>query len=167
MTVRVRFAPSPTGYLHVGGGRTALYNWLFARSRGGTLILRSDDTDTARSTDEFSADIVTGMRWLGLDWDEGIEVGGPHGEYHQSRRIDRYRQVAGELVAAGKAYHGFETEEQLDAFRAEAQQAGQAPAYDGRFRVDDAEARHRLAAGERAPSASRSRARVRPCSPTP
>ncbi len=151
MTVRVRFAPSPTGYLHVGGGRTALYNWLFARSRGGTLILRSDDTDMARSTDEFSSDIVTGMRWLGLDWDEGIEVGGPHGEYRQSRRIERYRQVAEELVAAGTAYHGFETEEQLDGFRAEAQQAGRAPAYDGRYRVDDAEARRRLTAGEHAP----------------
>jgi glutamyl-tRNA synthetase len=151
MTVRVRFAPSPTGFLHVGGGRTALYNWLFARSQGGTLILRSDDTDQARSTAEYAADIVTSLRWLGLDWDEGVEVGGAHGDYRQSRRLQRYREVAHQLVAAGAAYHGFETEEQLDAFRAEAQQAGRAPAYDGRYRVDDAEAKRRVAAGEGAP----------------
>jgi glutamyl-tRNA synthetase len=151
MTVRVRFAPSPTGFLHVGGGRTALYNWLFARSQGGTLILRSDDTDQARSTAEYAADIVTSLRWLGLDWDEGVEVGGAHGEYRQSRRLERYRQVAHQLVAAGAAYHGFETEQQLDAFRSEAQQAGRAPAYDGRYRLDDAEAKRRLEAGESAP----------------
>jgi len=151
MTVRVRFAPSPTGFLHVGGGRTALYNWLFARSRGGTMILRSDDTDVARSTAEFADDIVASMRWLGLDWDEGVEVGGPHGEYHQSRRLDRYRQVALDLVAAGRAYHGFETEEQLDGFRQEAQAAGRSPSYDGRFRIDPAEAQRRVEAGETAP----------------
>ncbi|HHC08443.1 MAG TPA: glutamate--tRNA ligase, partial [Actinobacteria bacterium] len=79
MSVRVRFAPSPTGHLHVGGARTALYNWLFARSRGGTFVLRSDDTDRERSSDEYARDIVDNLRWLGLDWDEGIEVGGPHG----------------------------------------------------------------------------------------
>jgi glutamyl-tRNA synthetase len=151
MTVRVRFAPSPTGFLHVGGGRTALYNWLFARSQGGTMILRSDDTDVARSTAEYADDIVTGLRWLGLDWDEGVEAGGPHGEYHQSGRLERYRQVANDLVAAGAAYHAFETDEQLDAFRAEAQQAGRAPAYDGRHRLDEAEAKRRLEAGESAP----------------
>ncbi|MET0830750.1 MAG: glutamate--tRNA ligase [Acidimicrobiia bacterium] len=151
MTVRVRFAPSPTGFLHVGGGRTALYNWLFARSEGGTLILRSDDTDEARSTTEYAADIVTSLRWLGLDWDEGVEVGGPHGEYRQSHRLERYRRVAHELVASGLAYHGFETEEQLEAFRLEAKQAGRAPAYDGRHRLDDDEAKRRVEAGESAP----------------
>jgi glutamyl-tRNA synthetase len=149
--VRVRFAPSPTGYLHVGGGRTALYNWLFARSRGGTMILRSDDTDRARSTTEFAADIVEGMRWLGLDWDEGIEVGGPHGTYHQSDRFDRYREVALGLVAAGKAYHAFETPEQLDEFRREAQAAGLPPAYDGRHRLGAVEVQARVDAGEAAP----------------
>jgi glutamyl-tRNA synthetase len=151
MTARVRFAPSPTGFLHVGGGRTALYNWLFARSEGGTLILRSDDTDVARSTAEYAADIVASLRWLGLDWDEGIEVGGPHGEYRQSHRLERYREVANQLVASGLAYHGFETDEQLEAFRSEAQEAGRAPAYDGRFRLDAAEANRRVEAGERAP----------------
>jgi glutamyl-tRNA synthetase len=151
MTVRLRFAPSPTGYLHVGGARTALYNWLFARSQGGTLIVRSDDTDVERSTQEYADDIITSMRWLGLDWDEGIEVGGPHGVYRQSQRLDRYRDVAHQLVAEGKAYYSFATPEQLDAFRKEAQQAGRAPAYDGSFRVDAAEANRRRAAGERAP----------------
>jgi glutamyl-tRNA synthetase len=149
--VRVRFAPSPTGYLHVGGGRTALYNWLFARREGGTFILRSDDTDQARSTAEFAADIVDSMRWLGIDWDEGIEVGGSHPSYHQSERFDRYRDVAQQLVAEGKAYYSFVTSEQLDAFRADAQAAGRPPAYDGRHRVDAEEAFARIDAGEIAP----------------
>lgn len=151
MTVRVRFAPSPTGYLHVGGGRTALYNWLFARHNGGTMILRSDDTDRERSTDEFSADILESMRWLGLDWDEGIVVGGPHSPYRQSLRIDRYQAVAHELVASGLAYFSFETAEQLETFRAEAQAHGRPPAYDGRHRLEADAAQRRIAAGESAP----------------
>ncbi len=151
MTVRVRFAPSPTGYLHVGGGRTALYNWLFARHAGGTLILRSDDTDVARSTQEYYDDIVDSMRWLGLDWDEGIEAGGPHEPYRQSARLERYREAAAALVASGAAYYSFETPEQLDEFRREAQQAGKPPAYDGRFRLADDEARSRFEAGAAAP----------------
>ena len=149
--VRVRFAPSPTGYLHVGGGRTALYNWLFARAEGGTFILRSDDTDQARSTDEYAADIVDSMRWLGLDWDEGIDVGGPHETYHQSERFVRYQEVAADLVGQGLAYYSFATPEQLDAFRAEAQAAGRPPAYDGRFRVAPDKAQRQLDAGEVAP----------------
>ena len=151
MTVRVRFAPSPTGYLHVGGGRSAIYNWLFARSQGGTFVLRSDDTDAARSEDEFRDDIVESLRWLGIDWDEGIERGGPHAPYQQSLRFDRYRQVAEELLETGRAYYSFETREQLDIFRKEAQAAGLPPAYDGRFRLRDDEVEARLAAGERAP----------------
>ncbi len=151
MSVRVRFAPSPTGFLHVGGGRTALYNWVFARGRGGTFILRSDDTDQARSTAEFAADIVESLQWLGLDWDEGIGVGGPHEPYRQSLRFGRYQEVAHRLVDDGLAYYSFATTEQLDAFRREAQAAGTSPAYDGRFRVSDDEARRRLAAGEEAP----------------
>ncbi len=150
MTVRVRFAPSPTGYLHVGGGRTALYNRLFSQGRGA-FILRSDDTDQARSTREFADDILESMRWLGLTWDEGIEVGGPHGSYRQSERIERYGEVADQLVAAGHAYHSFATAEQLDEFRKAAQAAGRSPAYDGRFRLDDDEIARRLAAGETAP----------------
>ncbi len=151
MTVRVRFAPSPTGNLHVGNARAALYNFLYARGRGGVFILRGDDTDRARSTDEYRRDILDGLGWLGLDWDEGIERGGPHDPYYQSRRFDRYREVATGLVAAGRAYHSFATEEQLDAFRAEARAAGRTPAYDGRFRVSDAEAQRRIDAGEPAP----------------
>ncbi len=151
MTVRLRFAPSPTGFLHVGGGRTALYNWLYARATGGTLILRSDDTDQARSTEEYAADIIESMQWLGLDWDEGIEVGGPEPTYRQSERLGRYRSVAAQLVAEGKAYYSFATPEQLDEFRKEAQKEGRPPAYDGRFRVSAEEAERRLAAGEVAP----------------
>lgn len=151
MNVRVRFAPSPTGYLHVGGARAALYNWLFARSRHGTLVLRSDDTDIERSTDEFRQDIVESLQWLGIDWDEGIGVGGPYEPYRQSQRLERYREVADSLLTAGTAYYGFETKEQLDRFRSEAQEQGRSPAYDGRFRVDATEAQRRLDAGEAAP----------------
>ena len=149
MTPRVRFAPSPTGYLHVGGARTALYNWLFVRSRGGTMILRSDDTDEQRSTSEYAADILDSMGWLGLDWDEGIEVGGPHGGYRQSGRLERYQEVADQLVAGGSAYYSFATPEQLEVFRNEARAAGAAPSYDGRFDLDQEAAKERIAAGER------------------
>lgn len=151
MTVRVRIAPSPTGYLHVGTARAALYNWLFARGRGGVFILRSDDTDTERNDPMYHEDIVASMRWLGLDWDEGVEVGGPHAPYQQSLRFDRYREVAMDLLAKGKAYYSFATPDQLDTFRKEAQAAGRTPAYDGRFRVGAAEAAQRVAAGEQVP----------------
>jgi glutamyl-tRNA synthetase len=104
MPPRVRFAPSPTGYLHVGGARTALFNWLFARRHGGTFILRIEDTDAERSSWEMVAGIVDGMRWLGLDWDEGPDVGGPHAPYFQSQRLDKYRDHAHRLVAEGQAY---------------------------------------------------------------
>jgi glutamyl-tRNA synthetase len=103
--VRVRFAPSPTGYLHVGGARTALFNWLYARRHGGAFVLRIEDTDPTRSSWDMVAGIVDGLRWLGLDWDEGPDVGGPHEPYFQSQRFDKYRAQAGALVAAGKAYH--------------------------------------------------------------
>jgi glutamyl-tRNA synthetase len=115
------------------------------------FVLRSDDTDVARSSAEYGGDIVDGLRWLGLDWDEGIEVGGPHAPYRQSARFDRYREVAHRLVAEGKAYYSFATAGQLEAFRAEAQAAGRPPAYDGRFRVDPVEAAGRVAGGEKAP----------------
>ncbi len=150
MSVRVRFAPSPTGFLHVGGGRTGLYNYLFARGNGGTFILRSDDTDRARSTEEFQQDILDSMRWLGLQWDEGFDVGGPIETYRQSERLSRYQEVARELVAAGKAYHSFATPEQLERFRNEARAEGRSPAYDGRYEPDPAEAAERVAAGESA-----------------
>ena len=102
--VRVRFAPSPTGYLHVGGARTALFNWLFARRHGGTFVLRIEDTDPTRSSWDMVAGIVDGLRWLGLDWDEGPDVGGPHAPYFQSQRFDKYRAHAQALVSEGKAY---------------------------------------------------------------
>ena len=104
MPPRVRFAPSPTGYLHVGGARTALFNWLFARRHGGTFVLRIEDTDTERSSWEMVAGIVEGLRWLGLDWDEGPDVGGPHAPYFQSQRLEIYREHAQRLVDEGKAY---------------------------------------------------------------
>jgi glutamyl-tRNA synthetase len=151
VTVRVRFAPSPTGFLHVGGGRTALYNWLFARNRGGVLVLRSDDTDAARSTDEFRTDILESLRWLGLGWDEGIDVGGPHGSYRQSDRFDRYREVAEALVGAGAAYYDGATPEDLETLRREAAADKSAPVYDGRHRLSAEEAAERIAAGDRPP----------------
>jgi glutamyl-tRNA synthetase len=104
MPPRVRFAPSPTGYLHVGGARTALFNWLFARRHGGTFVLRIEDTDPTRSSWDMVAGIVDGLRWLGLDWDEGPDVGGPHEPYFQSQRFDKYRAHAQRLVEEGKAY---------------------------------------------------------------
>ncbi|MEX0826878.1 MAG: glutamate--tRNA ligase [Acidimicrobiia bacterium] len=136
MTVRVRFAPSPTGHLHIGGVRTALYNWLFARNRGGAFILRSDDTDTERSEAEYHEDILSGLRWMGLDWDEGLEVGGLHGTYRQSERFDRYRQAAEQMVAAGHAYYDLATAEQLEESRKAAQSENRSPAYRGEYRGD-------------------------------
>ena len=148
MTVRVRFAPSPTGFLHVGGARTALYNWLFARSQQGSFIVRSDDTDLERSSRSYAEDILDGLRWLGLSWDEGIEVGGPHGTYRQSDRFHRYQEAAEQLVATGAAYHSFATAEELERLKGEARQAGASPAYDGRYEPDPREAAERIAAGE-------------------
>ena len=103
MTPRLRFAPSPTGYLHVGGARTALFNWLYARRHGGTFILRIEDTDVQRSSWEMVSGILDGLKWLGIDWDEGPEVNGPHAPYFQSERLDRYRAAARDLAAKGLA----------------------------------------------------------------
>jgi len=126
MTVRTRFAPSPTGYLHIGGARTALYCWLEARHRGGEFILRVEDTDRERSTDAAVQAILDGMAWLGLGHDEG--------PYYQTLRMDRYRQVAEDLLKAGKAYYAYESREEIEAMRAEAQAKGLKPRYDGRAR---------------------------------
>ena len=115
---RVRFAPSPTGYLHIGGARTALFNWLWARKTGGTFVLRIEDTDQARSTDASTQVIIDSLRWLGLDWDEGPGVGGPHGPYFQMQRLDLYRAHADRLVAEGKAYRCYTTREELEAMKA-------------------------------------------------
>jgi len=115
--IRVRFAPSPTGYLHVGGARTALFNWLFARRLGGAMVLRIEDTDQERSSWEMVQGILDGLRWLGLDWDEGPTIGGPHAPYYQSERLDRYRATAARLVAQGSAYYCYCTPEALKAKR--------------------------------------------------
>ena len=102
--MKLRIAPSPTGSLHIGNARTALFNWLYAKANGGTFVVRIDDTDIERSTEEFQKDILENLRWLGLDWDEGVEVGGEHGDYKQSSRFDRYREVANELLEKDLAY---------------------------------------------------------------
>ena len=126
MACRTRFAPSPTGYLHIGGARTALYCWLEARRRGGDFILRIEDTDRERSTDAAVQAILDGMQWLGLDADEG--------PYYQTQRMPRYLQVADELFAAGKAYYAYETREELEAMRASAMARNEKPRYNGHYR---------------------------------
>ncbi|NTW27929.1 MAG: glutamate--tRNA ligase [Coriobacteriia bacterium] len=148
-TVRVRFAPSPTGNLHIGGARTAIYNWAFARRHGGTFVLRIDDTDPERSTDENTLAILRAMRWLGLDWDEGPEVGGDFGPYFQTQRFARYAEGLELLKAAGAAYPCFCSAEELSAKR-ESGRLGDGPAgYDRTCRSLSAEeAEARIAAGE-------------------
>lgn len=137
---RVRFAPSPTGYLHVGGARTALFNWLFARHHGGTLVLRIEDTDLERSTSEMVEGILQGLRWLGLNWDEG--------PFFQTQRMPAYREIAARLVASGHAYHCFCTKEELEQRRSAAAAAGRPPRYDGTCRrLPLEEAAHKLASG--------------------
>ena len=117
MTVRTRFAPSPTGYMHIGGMRTALFNWLFARKHGGQFILRIDDTDQERNVESALQPILQAFRWLGLNWDEGPEIGGPYAPYFQGQRNALYRAAADRLIAEGKAYRCFETPEQIQADR--------------------------------------------------
>ena len=148
--VRVRFAPSPTGKLHIGGARTAIYNWAFARANQGMFILRIDDTDPTRSTDENTQIILRAMRWLGLDWDEGPDIGGPYAPYAQTERLDLYREAAERLLAEGKAYPCFCTPEELEADR-EAARARKDPfqGYQRRCRnIPADEARARMEAGE-------------------
>ncbi len=142
--VRVRFAPSPTGYLHVGGARTALFNYLFARRHGGTFVLRIEDTDQERNVEEALGGILDGLRWLGLRWDEGPEVGGPHPPYFQSKRLPAYAEAAERLLAEGKAYRCFCNPEDLKRKREEAMARSEPPKYDRtchRLPAGDAEAR--------------------------
>src|SRR5438105_7940370 len=128
--IRVRFAPSPTGNLHVGGARTALFNWLLARRHGGVFVLRIEDTDAERSSDEMVEGILDGLRWLGLDWDEGPKIGGEHGPYFQSQRFDRHRAMAARLVEQGHAYYCYCKPEELKSKRDAAELAGAAWRYD-------------------------------------
>ncbi|OIV37634.1 glutamate--tRNA ligase [Mangrovactinospora gilvigrisea] len=132
--IRVRYAPSPTGNPHVGLIRTALFNWAYARRNGGKVVFRIEDTDTARSTEESYRDILDAWRWLGLDWDEGVEVGGEHGPYRQSERMDVYRDVVEKLKDAGRAYPCYCSPEELEARRDAARAAGRPSGYDGRCR---------------------------------
>ncbi len=149
--MRVRFAPSPTGLLHVGNARTALFNWLLARGQGGTFVLRVEDTDTQRSTRVSEEGILEDLRWLGLNWDEGPDVGGSYPPYRQSGRTDRYRQAADRLIAAGRAYYCFCSAEQLGQERAAALAGSLPPRYSGRCRVLGAdEVARRREAGEAA-----------------
>jgi glutamyl-tRNA synthetase len=146
---RLRFAPSPTGHLHIGGARTALFNWAYARRLGGRFLLRIEDTDRERSRAEFERSILEGLRWLGIDWDEGPDVGGAHGPYRQSERLERYQVAAGRLLERGLAYRCFCSTERLEALREERTRAGQNPAYDGCCRgLDPAEGERRSARGE-------------------
>lgn len=131
---RVRFAPAPTGYLHVGGARTILFNWLFARKHGGSFVLRIEDTDPERSRPEFEKAILEDIRWLGLDWDEGPDIGGEYGPYRQSERTEIYRRYLEKLLEEGKAYRCFCREEDLEAERQEMISRGVAPKYSGRCR---------------------------------
>ncbi|MDQ0286257.1 nondiscriminating glutamyl-tRNA synthetase [Desulfofundulus luciae] len=149
--VRVRFAPSPTGPLHIGGARSALFNWLFARNQGGTFIVRIEDTDLERSSRESEENILAALRWLGLDWDEGIEVGGPHGPYRQTERLPIYQRYARQLLESGWAYRCYCTEEELAAEREALLARGEMPRYTGRCRYLCEEDRHRLEAEGRRP----------------
>src|ERR687890_273297 len=148
--IRVRYAPSPTGRLHVGGVRTALFNWLFARKNGGTFVLRIEDTDLERSTEESVEQLGRSMRWIGLDWDEGPEAGGPYPPYRQTERFDLYREAARKLLDSGAAYYDFATSEELAEFRERARAAGRQPIYTGgEYReMDPEEAGRRVEAGE-------------------
>jgi glutamyl-tRNA synthetase len=143
MSIRTRFAPSPTGFLHVGGARTALFSWAYARRHGGAFVLRIEDTDLERSTGESVEAILESLRWLGIDWDEG--------PFFQMKRLARYQEVAQELIAAGHAYYCWATKEELDAIR-EAQRArGAKPRYDGRWRPERAQAAGLVPPADRPP----------------
>ena len=152
MTVRTRFAPSPTGYLHIGGVRTALFCWLFARRHGGQFILRIDDTDQQRNVEEALAPILHGLHWLGIDWDEGPEIGGPYAPYYQSQRGERYQAAVDRLLAAGAAYHDYATTEELQAEREAAEREKRVFLYSRRFMAETAADRARFEAQGRKPA---------------
>lgn len=148
--IRVRYAPSPTGLLHVGGVRTALFNWLYARRNGGTFVLRIEDTDLSRSTQESVDQLERSLRWIGLDWEEGPGIGGPHPPYRQTERFDLYREFAKRLLDSGAAYYDFATPEELAEMRERARAERRQPIYTGgEYREMDPEAaKEKIAAGE-------------------
>ncbi|MEW6335010.1 MAG: glutamate--tRNA ligase [Thermodesulfobacteriota bacterium] len=149
--IRVRFAPSPSGHLHVGNARTALFNWMFARQRGGVFLLRIEDTDRIRATDAFEADLLDDLTWLGLDWDEGPRMGGAYGPYRQSERLDRYRDCLLRLIDEDRVYPCYCTEEELDAERADLIARRMMPRYMGKCRRLTEAQRRRLADAGRLP----------------
>lgn len=148
--VRTRFAPAPSGSIHVGNARTALFSWLYARRNGGRFVLRIEDTDRKRSTDEGMAVVLDSLRWLGLEWDEGPEVGGPFAPYRQSERLQSYRDAVDALVASGRAYPCYCTPEELEDRNAAARARGETPGYDGRCRTLSADERAAFEAEGRA-----------------
>ena len=149
MTVRTRIAPSPTGFPHVGTAYIALFNLCYAKQHGGEFILRIEDTDQLRSTPESEKMILDSLRWLGLNWSEGPDIGGPYAPYRQSERMHIYKQYALDLVEKGHAFYCFATSEELDQMRAEQQARGETPKYDGRgLKLSAEEVQSRLAAGE-------------------
>lgn len=150
--LRVRFAPSPTGPFHIGGARSALFNWLLARKENGKLILRIEDTDLERSTRESEENIKGALRWLGIEWDEGIDVGGEYGPYRQTERLDIYRQYTQKLLDNGHAYHCYCTEEELDAERQTQMDKGENPHYGGRCRNLSQADREKFIAEDRKPT---------------
>ena len=140
--VRTRFTPSPTGYLHIGGVRTALFNWLFARNQGGQFVLRIDDTDAQRNVEEALEPILRGFRWLGIDWDEGPEVDGPHGPYFQSQRADQYAAAVEKLLASGAAYHDYARSEEIQREREHAEKTKQVFVYSRQWMASTDEQRN-------------------------
>ena len=149
-TVRVRFGPSPTGFLHIGGARTAFFNWLFAKSHNGAFIFRIEDTDLERSKKEYEKDIINSLKWLGIDWNEGPDIGGDYGPYRQSEKIDIYKKYLEDLLKQEKTYYCFCTKEQLEIDRQALLSQGLAPKYSGRCRNLTAdEIEKRIKAGEK------------------
>jgi len=150
--LRVRFAPSPTGPFHIGGARSALFNWLLARKEGGKFVLRIEDTDLERSTKASEENIKEALRWLGIDWDEGVDVGGPYGPYRQTERLGLYREYTDKLLTSGHAYYCYCTEDELEAERQRQLAKGETPRYGGHCRSLTAADRERLAAEGRKPT---------------
>src|SRR5262245_43094402 len=148
--VRTRFAPSPTGYLHIGGVRTALFNWLFSRKHGGKFILRIDDTDQQRNVQEALQPILDGFKWLGMNWDEGAEIGGPCSPYYQSQKLERYQGVVRELIDKGVAYWDYATPEELKAERELAEKEKRPYVYGRQWMAESAEIRAKFEAEGRA-----------------
>lgn len=151
LRIRVRFAPSPTGELHVGNARTALFNWIFARHSGGAFIVRIEDTDRVRTSKAVEANLLDDLQWLGIDWDEGPGVGGPYGPYHQTERLDLYRASLNRLIEEGRVYPCYCTEEELEAERAELVARRMMPRYRGKCRKLTTEERNRFSCEGRAP----------------